>query len=158
MILASYKPGDLVFDLFSGSGTTAAAASKLGRRFLALDASPCALYILRARQLKIASALSLLEGEHALLLEYPADQSPAHLSASVQSRRNGRVVCITEAAFSPAHPIVYAAVGSVEGERFLAAATDCRPALPLDLPLEGLVQPVVEICDIYGRQAFFTLD
>ena len=158
VILASSKPGDLVCDLFSGSGTTAAAASKLGRRFLSLDASPCALYILRARQLKIASALSLLEGEHAMLLHYSAEQSPACLIASFQTRRTGRVVCITEAAFSPAHPLVYVAVGSVEGDRFFAIATDCRPVLPLDLPLDGLALPVVQICDVYGNQAFFTLD
>ena len=43
ILLSSSRPGDLVMDLFSGSGTTAAAASKLGRRFVAVDASPFAL-------------------------------------------------------------------------------------------------------------------
>ncbi|MDD3886100.1 MAG: site-specific DNA-methyltransferase [Victivallaceae bacterium] len=37
LILASSRPGDLVFDPFSGSGTTAVAARKLGRRFAAVE-------------------------------------------------------------------------------------------------------------------------
>lgn len=158
VILASSRPGDLVCDLFSGSGTTASAASKLGRRFLALDASACALYILRARQLQNASTLSLLEGEHTLLIRYPRDDAPAQCSASVETRRGARVVVVREASFSPAHPLVYAAVGAAEGERFLPTATDCCPRLPLELPLDGLNAPVVQICDVLGRQAFFKLD
>lgn len=37
MILASSNPGDLVLDLFSGTGTTAYCAKKLGRDFVACD-------------------------------------------------------------------------------------------------------------------------
>jgi site-specific DNA-methyltransferase (adenine-specific) len=37
LILASSRPGDLVFDPFLGSGTTAAVARKLGRRFLGIE-------------------------------------------------------------------------------------------------------------------------
>lgn len=37
LILASSNPGDLVFDPFLGSGTTAVAAKKLGRRFLGIE-------------------------------------------------------------------------------------------------------------------------
>lgn len=158
VILASSHPGDLVCDLFSGSGTTASAASKLGRRFLVLDASPCAMYVLRARQLQNASALSLLEGEHELLFRYPEGDFPARLSASEVLVRAKRYVRIREASVSPDRPIVYAAVGSVRDGRFFAAATDCAPKLPLDLPLGSLERPVVQICDLSGRQAFFTLE
>ena len=158
VILASSRPGDLVCDLFSGSGTTASAASKLGRRFLALDASPCALYILRARQLQNASALSLLEGEHEMLLRYPADESGAQLTAGIVSKGGIRVVRIEAVSFTPDHPLVYAAVGSAKGGRFFPAATDCRPKLPLELPLGELTRPVVQICDLFGKQAFFTVD
>lgn len=87
ILLASSRPGDLVMDLFSGSGTTAAAASKLGRRFVVVDASPFALYTLRARQLACGSILSLFEGEHDLLLSYAADETPAELDYSI--RREG---------------------------------------------------------------------
>jgi site-specific DNA-methyltransferase (adenine-specific)/adenine-specific DNA-methyltransferase len=49
IILASSRPGDTVMDLFSGSGTTAAVANKFGRRFIAADCSPYALFALRHR-------------------------------------------------------------------------------------------------------------
>lgn len=37
LILASSKPGDLVFDPFAGSGTFSVVAEKLGRRFVAVE-------------------------------------------------------------------------------------------------------------------------
>lgn len=37
VILASSKPGDVVFDPFLGSGTTSVVAKKLGRRFVGID-------------------------------------------------------------------------------------------------------------------------
>lgn len=40
LILASSAPGDLVLDPFAGSGTTAAVAKKLGRRFCTVEKSP----------------------------------------------------------------------------------------------------------------------
>lgn len=49
IIQASSAPGDLVVDLFAGSGTTGAAASALGRRFLLVDANPAAIAVMRDR-------------------------------------------------------------------------------------------------------------
>jgi DNA modification methylase len=43
IVIASSRPGDLVLDAFCGSGTTPAVASRLGRRWLACDASPLAI-------------------------------------------------------------------------------------------------------------------
>lgn len=40
MLLASSEPGDLVLDLFSGTGTTAAVCCKLGRNFVGCESSP----------------------------------------------------------------------------------------------------------------------
>jgi modification methylase len=37
LILASTKPGDLILDPFFGTGTTGAAAKRLGRRFIGLE-------------------------------------------------------------------------------------------------------------------------
>ncbi|MGO1539320.1 MAG: DNA methyltransferase [Leucobacter sp.] len=42
-------PGDLVIDPFGGSGTTAAAAHRLGRRWVSMDASARSLVVARAR-------------------------------------------------------------------------------------------------------------
>jgi hypothetical protein len=48
IILASSNAGDVVLDPFVGSGTTAAAAKRLGRRYLGIDIS--AEYVRRTRQ------------------------------------------------------------------------------------------------------------
>jgi site-specific DNA-methyltransferase (adenine-specific) len=49
IIAASSAPGDTVVDCFAGSGTTAAVAAQLNRRFITGDSNPAALSVLRAR-------------------------------------------------------------------------------------------------------------
>lgn len=49
IIRASSNPGDLVLDFFGGSGTTAVAAQRLGRRYLLIDRNPDAISIASAR-------------------------------------------------------------------------------------------------------------
>lgn len=51
IILASSNPGDLVADFFCGSGTTAVAAEKLGRKWLAVDSGAFAVHTLQKRLL-----------------------------------------------------------------------------------------------------------
>ena len=158
VIRASSRPGDLVCDLFSGSGTTAAAASKLGRRFLAVDASPISLYTLRARQLKAASAHSLLEGENALILRYPLDETPAQITSQIVTQRGKRMLQIEQASFSPVYPLVYAAAGTMQDGVFTPVSTDCRPKLPLSLPIGDIQSPIAQISDAMGHTAFFEIE
>ena len=157
VILASSKPGDLVCDFFSGSGTTAAAASKLGRRFLVLDASPLSLYTLRARQLKASSTHSMLEGDQEFVLRYPADDAIVSAQSRLVQERGKKVLLLEKADFESAYPLVYAAVGSIENTCFLPVATDCRPKLPLRIPVDGVECPVLQIVDAAGRMAFFSV-
>ncbi|MBM3271080.1 MAG: site-specific DNA-methyltransferase [Candidatus Sericytochromatia bacterium] len=49
IIASSCPPGGTVADLFAGSGTTAAVAARLGRRFVVSDASPQAIEAIMAR-------------------------------------------------------------------------------------------------------------
>ena len=53
IISASSNPGDLVLDCFVGSGTTAAVAEKLGRRWIACDLGRFAIHTTRKRLLGI---------------------------------------------------------------------------------------------------------
>lgn len=53
VIAAASRPGDLVADFFCGSATTAVTAERLGRRWLAADASPHAIAAARARLLAL---------------------------------------------------------------------------------------------------------
>jgi len=48
VILASTKPNDIILDPFVGSGTTAAAAKELGRRFIGIDREQS--YVMAARE------------------------------------------------------------------------------------------------------------
>jgi len=56
ILRASSSPGDLVLDCFAGSGTTAVVAEKLGRRWIACDASPVAIHAARKRLLSLPAA------------------------------------------------------------------------------------------------------
>ena len=49
VVAASSNPGDLVADFFCGSGTTAVAAQRLGRRYLMVDDNPDAIRITKER-------------------------------------------------------------------------------------------------------------
>jgi DNA modification methylase len=65
VILASSNPGELVADFFCGSGTTAVAAAKLGRRFLASDISWRAVHTARTRLVRGVAAPFSLQAESA---------------------------------------------------------------------------------------------
>ena len=56
LIAATTRPGDLVADVFCGSGTAAVVAARLGRRYLAADSSEEAVAITRARLAELARA------------------------------------------------------------------------------------------------------
>jgi site-specific DNA-methyltransferase (adenine-specific) len=49
IIAASSRPGDIIFDAFMGSGSTGAAAMKLGRKFIGVELNPEYIAISRKR-------------------------------------------------------------------------------------------------------------
>lgn len=55
IITASSKPGDMVLDFFGGSGTTAAVAHQLGRKFITMDRNPEAISVIKARLEKLGA-------------------------------------------------------------------------------------------------------
>jgi DNA modification methylase len=59
IILASSNPGDIVMDVFAGSGTTAAVAEKLSRRCIACDFGKHAIYTMQKRMLRIGESKAL---------------------------------------------------------------------------------------------------
>lgn len=58
VLAAVTRPGDRVADLFSGSGTTAAVAQRLGRRFVAADREDAAIEVATARLVRQGRALA----------------------------------------------------------------------------------------------------
>lgn len=59
IIEASSNPGDLVADFFCGSGTTAAVAQKLGRRWVACDLGRFAVHTTRKRLLDLGATFDV---------------------------------------------------------------------------------------------------
>jgi DNA modification methylase len=69
IISASSNEGDLVLDCFAGSGTTAVAASALGRRWIAVDCGKLAIYTTQRRLLLLNDAAAPFEVCHAGLYD-----------------------------------------------------------------------------------------
>ena len=67
LMLATTNPGDLVLDPFSGSGTTAAVAKQLGRRFIGIESD--AAYASLARQR--IEAVQPVDPEHLEITQSP---------------------------------------------------------------------------------------
>ncbi len=59
IIESTTKSGDLVLDFFAGSGTTAAVAEKLGRRWITVDIGKFAYYTMQKRILQIENSKDL---------------------------------------------------------------------------------------------------
>ena len=122
IILSSSKEGDIVADLFSGSGTTAAEAQKLGRRWIAVDPSPAALMTLRKRLLDNNSDASLLKTAAGMDIEYL--QTPASgkkPSITVQRTRTGFTVTPDD------DSLAYMAAGRLEEGRSITETYDTSP-------------------------------
>lgn len=63
IIEGASRPGDLVADVFAGSGTTLSVAHKLGRRFIGCDASAAAIHTARKRLLGAGASFERLQVE-----------------------------------------------------------------------------------------------
>jgi site-specific DNA-methyltransferase (adenine-specific)/adenine-specific DNA-methyltransferase len=57
IIEASSNGGDIILDAFAGSGTTLAAAEKLGRRWIGIDCGKLAIYTIQKRLLNLKSEI-----------------------------------------------------------------------------------------------------
>ncbi len=99
IIRASSNPGDLVADFFCGSGTTAAVAEKLGRKWIATDLGKFGVHTTRKRligvQRELKSAgkdfrafevLNLGRYERQAYLHLPSNLSPAKRDAALAKK------------------------------------------------------------------------
>lgn len=59
IIKTSTREGDIVLDFFGGSGTTAAVAEKLGRKWITCDIGKLAFYTIQKRMINIESSKSI---------------------------------------------------------------------------------------------------
>lgn len=149
IIKASSRPGDLVMDLFSGSGTTAAAAARLGRPFVAVDASPVSLLVLRKRLLLAQQEIDLFSRPGEALLSYSLQPPELPVSALTIERRD------REVRVSPREGgLAYLALGEVHEGIFHPLAYDLEPT-----PGRALAAPAyaVQAADIFGSSGVWAL-
>lgn len=161
ILLASSREGDIVADLFSGSGTTAAVASRTGRRFLVCDNSNYALYALRKRQCEQYNAVSFLNNTQPMELQFPASIPNVQVDASFQ-REGGYWSCATHkySAQSDKATLIYCALGSLHDGVFRPGGYAYAPALPLTLRIPACEYgtPALQTMDMEGNQGFWGLD
>lgn len=169
IIKASSKEGGLVMDLFSGSGTTAVAAAKLGRRFVAADASPFALYCLKERLLRRSEKMSLAElttsetnGDFSVEFTDPEltgdvpENACVKIDAEVQD--GGWSVTVSDAFTDEEHPVISIALGELDGDVFRTVFCDRLPRLPVTHRILPLHNPCIELTDTLGRTVFIPVN
>ncbi|MEG1547656.1 MAG: site-specific DNA-methyltransferase [Clostridia bacterium] len=152
IILASSRAGDLVMDLFSGSGTTAVVADKLGRSWVATDSSAQALLSLRARILKAHSTPTLFSGSNPMCLEYP-NAPGSDIDADIDIVLSNGLVSATVRACNVS--LAYIALGYLSNHDFVPLAYNAKPQEGAYLTATVMyAPPVVQICDIHGNTRF----
>lgn len=89
LILASSNPGDVIFDPFLGSGTSAVVAKKLGRRFVGveIDHDYCCL---AEKRLELAETDPTIQGYVDNYFWERNTVASQHRVASTQARRNNK--------------------------------------------------------------------
>ncbi len=90
IIQASSNKGDIVLDAFAGSGTTAAVAEKLGRKWITIDCGKLAIYLTQKRMFSLTTTIGTSKKDVRIDSERVADWSD-HL-------KNAAVLLITEKA------------------------------------------------------------
>ena len=92
-----------------------------------------------------------------LRVDHP-DETPAQITSQIVTQRGKRMLYIEQASFSPVYPLVYAAAGTMQDGLFTPVSTDCRPKLPLSLPIGDIQSPIAQISDAMGHTAFFDIE
>ena len=136
IIEASSNPGDLVADFFIGSGTTAAVAQKLGRRWIGADINLGAIHTtaqrlarIVAEQQETAQQLELIPADQSTNL--PVSQSPTYPAFEVYNVNHYEVFKNAE----EARDIVLQLYGvePLKGHRFFDGTLDSRWVKVVDL-------------------------
>ena len=161
VILSSSRPGDLVCDLFSGSGTTLEAAWLNGRRSIGVDMSGHALETTRRRM--NGAEIACTAPECAGTPEAEADMEAGIAYYDVRLNRYEIEPGVCARTFNGLDAVDNWSVGYLRGGVYKSEAASFRlrqkPALDtvLQLPvLEG--KPCLRIGDVMGRHFYYLLD
>jgi DNA modification methylase len=161
IILSGSRPGDLVMDLFAGSGTTLEAAHANGRRFIGADQSPLSYYAISRRMAKAEMTYDARPAQGEPVVE-------AHLTRGiafheVELKKYELEPGVSARSFSGLDALDNWSVGYVRGDAYAQEAREMRTkhqgalTARLKLPVyEGA--PVMRVCDVFGRVFYYLLD
>lgn len=153
IILTSSREGDTVADLFGGSGTTAAAAARLGRRFVSVDCSKASLLVTRRRLLSASNEQNILRANRPLDIRFGADHSLAPSDARELFESEPIIGGVHIEASGGERTPAYAAVGKMLGGVFMPREYLLRPSEGAGLTVwEG---ETLHIVDSNCNQGFF---
>lgn len=130
VIAASTRPGDLVLDCFLGSGTTAAVAQKMGRRWIGADVAYGALQTTRRRLQRIVNEHGPgFAVYHVGERPVPATVGGAHLAWTCRRSDDGRSLEIDLTDYQTPEPLTSRRRGHAADDwRALVDAVDIDPA------------------------------
>ncbi|MBR0464290.1 MAG: site-specific DNA-methyltransferase [Clostridia bacterium] len=158
IVLSSSRPGDLVCDLFAGSGTTLEAAWLNGRRFLGVDRSDYALQTMRRRLDGAQCAWIAASGAGSPAVSLDVEPGIAFFDVKLTGYSLEKGLC--DRVFNELDAVDNWAVGYFRDGVFVRQAASFRtrtsPALEttLELPVLG-GQMGLRIEDVLGRRFYF---
>ncbi|MBO4562640.1 MAG: site-specific DNA-methyltransferase, partial [Clostridia bacterium] len=122
MILSCTEEGDTVIDLFGGSGTTAAAAAKLGRRYVTVDSGKVAAAVTRRRLIERCLKMRLYDAVSPMTVETEGNADcEMDPSAYYDMEERDGILIMTLKKLSAERAPYYAAVGTVKDGVFAAS-------------------------------------
>ncbi len=153
IILSTTRKGDLVADLFGGSGTTAVAAAEEGRRFLSSDVGTLSLSVTRKRLLDTAMTVEAPTGTPGAVMKAEFDPGIAFHDAHLIDYQTPEGASVTGL-----DAVDQWSVGFYRDRTFYVQANAARakhtPALQTTLQLPQLRGvPAVLISDVLGNRS-----
>lgn len=165
LVASCSGPGDLVADLFAGSGTTLISAGNLGRRFLGVDKAPLSLLSFRRRVAELRATEVMIH--HEQTVDNPSgvtihkEESTDRLTVSVDGYR---VIdterCLPEYADGLQY-LTYLAIGRMEDDHFITEEFSVRTRKKTSLKTTMTTEPGKDkrllLCDCLGNQRWIEL-
>ena len=165
IVRCASQEGDLVCDLFSGSGTTAVAAAGLGRRFLCLDQSPLAIAVAAKRLCQSAGGA---QSDWSFDIEAPCGEDDCEVLAEVYPAISSYTVRLIafdspqarEAGIAGLDAVDMWSAGFVQGGVYRGCVQSARssaaPAIATELEMPVCAgEPCVMIADVWGNRRFY---
>lgn len=152
IITASSEAGAYVLDMYAGSGTTAAAAASLDRKWICIDSSPVSLMVTRNRMIDANINVTLFNSRQLSRFEYDSCRNSSELAEYIDIEN---ITAAGQLQLTVKKPLAYAAIGSIDDTVFIPGPRRSFPRAGeiLTSAANGMSR-VIHIVSYDGRQLF----